>query len=161
MTRHAGQPSPGAEDLAPEVELDELLAMVEEKKARKSGPTVQQLEVIDLFRNRMRQVYAPLFEELRRKYEPKGVALELDAADLLGGGSTLRLRFTYEDLTLELDGTVMRGAVAFYLIRSVGSAQGAVVSGPMLCIRTLTAEDFRHFVLTHIRSLIKDALRRA
>ncbi len=145
----------------PEDELDALLVKVEEKRARKQTEPVEQPEAIDLFRARMRQMYVPVFEDLREKYRSKGVHVSMDADELLGGGSTLKFRFKYGELTLELDGTVMRGGVAFYLIRSTGATQGAVVSGPMLRIRNLSADEFRSFIVEHIRILVKDALRQA
>ena len=148
-------------DSMPEDELDALLVKVEEKRARKQAEIAEQPEAIDLFRARMRQVYSPVFEDLREKYAEKGVALEMDADELLGGGNTLKFRFQYGELRLELDGTVMRGGVAFYLIRSTGATQGAVVSGPMLRIRNLSADEFRSFIVEHIRILVKDALRQA
>ena len=152
---------PGAAETMPEDELDALLVKVEEKRARKQVEPAEQPEAIDLFRARMRQMYMPVFEDLCTKYRAKGVHITMDADELLGGGSTLRFRFCYGDLSLDLDGTVMRGGVAFYLIRSTGATQGAVVSGPMLRIRNLSADEFRSFVVEHIRILVKDALRQA
>ncbi len=146
----------------PEDQLDALLEKVEEKRA--SGGFDQQeseSDVVDVFRGLMRQVYMPVFETLRSKYAPKGLAMELDADEFLGGGPALKIKFSYGDLTMDLDGTVMRGGVAFYIVRGVGNSKGAVVSGPMMRIRNLTAEDFREFIVDHLSQLIKDALRQA
>ncbi len=146
----------------PEDQLDALLEKVEEKRASR-GFEQQESEpdVVDVFRGLMRQVYMPVFEALRAKYASKGIAMELDADEFLGGGPLLRIKFAYGDLTMDLDGTVMRGGVAFYIVRGVGNNKGAVVSGPMLRIRKLTAEDFREFIVDHLSQLIKDALRQA
>lgn len=76
--------------------------------------------------------------------------MKLDADEFLGGGSALRLKFAFGELTLELDGTVMRGGVAFYIIHGVGQNKGAMVSGPMLRIRNLSADEFRHFLVEHL-----------
>jgi len=144
----------------PEDQLDDLLDKVEEKRANR-GLEHQESEpdAVDVFRGLMRQVFIPVFETLRGKYAPKGIAMELDADEFLGGGPSLRIKFSYGDLTMDLDGTVMRGGVAFYIVRGVGNNKGAVVSGPMLRIRNLTAQDFREFIVDHLSQLIKDALR--
>ncbi len=146
----------------PEDHLDALLDKVEEKRASR-GFEQQESEpdVLDVFRALMRQVYMPIFEVLRGKYAAKGIAMELDADEFLGGGPSLKIKFSYGDLTMDLDGTVMRGGVAFYVVRGVGNNKGAVVSGPMLRIRNLTGEDFREFIVDHLSQLIKDALRQA
>ena len=144
----------------PEDQLDALLDKVEEKRASQGFEQHDnEPDVVDVFRGLMRQVYMPIFETLREKYAPKGIAMELDADEFLGGGPSLRIKFAYGDLTMDLDGTVMRGGVAFYIVRGVGNNKGAVVSGPMLRIRNLTAEDFREFIVDHLSQLIKDALR--
>ena len=146
----------------PEDQLDALLDKVEEKRAgREIEEPEGESDVVDVFRGLMRQVYMPVFETLRGKYVPKGIQMELDADELLGGGPSLKIKFSYGDLTMDLDGTVMRGGVAFYIVRGVGKNKGAVVSGPMLRIRNLTAEDFREFVVDHLSQLINDALRQA
>lgn len=146
----------------PEAELDALLAKVEEKRQAKPHEQVEEPpDVIEIFRNRLRQVYRPVFQELHQKYAAKGLTLEMDADEFLGGGTALRFHFTYGDLAMELDGTVMRGGVAFYIVRSVGQTQGAVVSGPLLRIRNLSPDDFRRFIVDHLSQLIRDALRRA
>jgi hypothetical protein len=144
-----------------EAELDALLEKVEQRKATKVGAPAEQPKAIDVFRARMEEIYIPAFAELSEKYAEKGIDAELDADEFLGGGTGIKMRFTYGDLSLELDGTVMRGGVAFYVIRWIGGMAGAVVSGPLMRIRNLSADDFRQFVVEHIRSLIKDALRRA
>ncbi len=156
------KPARGESCGPPEDELDALLGKVEEKKAKNARDAPEgQADAVDVFRGLMRQVYLPVFEAVRAKYAAKGISMELDADEFLGGGSALKLRFTYGDLTLELDGTVMRGGVAFYIVRSVGRNKGAVISGPMLRIRNLSADDFRHFLVGYLNQLIKDALRQA
>ncbi len=146
----------------PEDQLDDLLDKVAEKRASR-GLEQQESEpdVVDVFRGLMRQIYMPVFETLRGKYAPKGIAMELDVDEFLGGGSSLKIKFAYGDLTMDLDGTIMRGGVAFYIVRGVGTNKGAIVSGPMLRIRNLTGEDFREFVVDHLSQLIKDALRQS
>ncbi len=144
----------------PEDQLDALLDKVEEKRANQGFEQQDgERDIVDVFRGLMRQVYMPVFETLRGKYASKGISMELDADEFLGGGSSLKIKFAYGDLTMDLDGTVMRGGVAFYIVRGVGNNKGAVVSGPMLRIRNLTTEDFREFIVDHLSQLIKDALR--
>lgn len=153
----AQEPSSPSED-----NLDELLVKVEQKKAKKEQEQRQpQPDAVAVFRTRMRQVYQPIFEELAAKYSAKNIHMELDAEEFLGGGSNLRIRLSYGELSLDLEGTVMRNGVAFYIIRGVRGTKGAVVSGPMLRIRNLSAEDFREFLVEHLSTLIKDALRQA
>jgi hypothetical protein len=154
--------SPEEPTEVPEDQLDALLDKVEEKRANRSFEQQEsQPDAVDTFRGLMRQVYMPVFETLRAKYAPKGVAMEFDVDEFLGGGSSLKIKFAYGDLTMDLDGTVMRGGVAFYIVRGVGNDKGAVVSGPMLRIRNLTTEDFREFIVDHLSQLIKDALRQS
>ena len=142
--------------------MDTLLDKVEEKRAsREFEQQESEPDVVDVFRGMMRQVYMPIFETLREKYAAKGIAMKLDADEFLGGGPSLRIKFSYGDLTMDLDGTVMRGGVAFYIVRGVGNNKGAVVSGPMLRIRNLPAEDFREFIVDHPRQPIKNPLRQA
>lgn len=156
------QSSEKPEDNPPEDELDALLDKVEDKKANQGLDSDEpQLDAVEVFRSLMRQVYIPVFDTVRAKYAAKGLSMELDADEFLGGGSALRLKFAYGELTMELDGTVMRGGVAFYIIHGVGQNKGAVVSGPMLRIRNLTADEFRHFLVDHLSRLIKDALRQS
>lgn len=152
----------GAAVGVPEAELDALLDKVEEKRLIKPRDVkAEQPNVIDAFRTCLRQVYQPVFEDLRTKYAAKGLTLEMDADEFLGGGTALRFRFVYGDLTVELDGTVMRGGVAFYIVRGVGETKGALISGPLLRIRNLSTDDFRRFIVDHLSQLIRDALRRA
>lgn len=156
------QPQDQPDANPPEDELDALLDKVEDKKAKQGLDFEEhQPDTVEVFRSLMRQVYIPVFETVRGKYAAKGLSMELDADEFLGGGSALRLKFAYGELTMELDGTVMRGGVAFYIIHGVGQNKGAVVSGPMLRIRNLSADEFRHFLVEHLSQLIKDALRQS
>lgn len=144
----------------PEVELDALLDKVEEKQAAKEELSGEEpLDAIETFRSLMRQVYIPTFETVQAKYASKGISMAMDVDEFLGGGSSLKIRLTYGEVTMELDGTVMRGGVAFYIIHGTGQNRGAVVSGPLLRIRNLSGDDFRQFLVEHLGQLIKDALR--
>lgn len=144
----------------PEDELDALLDKVEEKQAAKEGQSGEEpLDVIETFRSLMRQVYIPTFETVQAKYASKGISMAMDVDEFLGGGTSFKIRLTYGEVTMELDGTVMRGGVAFYIIHGNGQNKGAVVSGPLLRIRNLSGDDFRHFLVGHLSQLIKDALR--
>ncbi len=146
----------------PEDELDALLDKVEEKQAAKvEQPDEERPDVIETFRSMMRQVYIPTFETVQAKYASKGISMTMDADEFLGGGSSLKIRLTYGEVNMELDGTVMRGGVAFYIIHGTGQNKGAVVSGPLLRIRNLSGEDFRQFLVEHLGQLIKDALRQS
>ena len=123
-------PDPPPNTGPPEDELDALLVKVEEKKARKEGVEDQdQPDDVEVFRCQMRQQYIAIFESVRAKYAPKGLLMELDVDEFLGGGASLKIKFVYGDLTMELDGTVMRGGVAFYINRGVGQHKGVVISG--------------------------------
>lgn len=154
------QSKPSAEP--PEDELDALLDKVEEKQAAKvEQPDEERLDVIEIFRSMMRQVYIPTFETVQAKYASKGISMTMDVDEFLGGGSSLKIRLAYGETTMELDGTVMRGGVAFYIIHGIGQNKGAVVSGPLLRIRNLSGEDFRQFLVEHLGQLIKDALRQS
>ncbi len=144
----------------PEDELDALLDKVEEKQAsRAAQPDEEPPDAIETFRSLMREVYIPTFETVQAKYASKGISMTMDVDEFLGGGSSLKIRLAHGEVTMELDGTVMRGGVAFYIIHGIGQNKGAVVSGPLLRIRTLSSDGFRQFLAGHLSQLIKDVLR--
>ena len=144
----------------PEDELDALLDKVEEKQAAKEERSVEEpLDAIETFRSLMREFYIPAFEAVQAKYASKGISMALDVDEFLGGGSSVKIRLTFGEVTMELDGTVMRGGVAFYIVHGTGQNKGAVVSGPLLRIRNLSGDDFRQFLVEHLGQLIKDVLR--
>lgn len=154
-------PMPQAQD-QPEDELDALLVKVEQKKENAgSDQDDDQVDAVDIFRARLRQVYKPVFNEIAEKYASRGVILRMDADDFLGGGAGLKFKFIYGDMSMTLDGTVTRSGVAFYMIRGFGASPGTVLSGPMLRVRNLSGEEFRTFIVDHLSALIKDAIRQA
>ncbi|MCG3138327.1 MAG: hypothetical protein HJJLKODD_02190 [Phycisphaerae bacterium] len=143
-----------------EDELDTLLQKVEDRKVKQQVNTpAENVDHIAVFRARMRQIYQPVFNDLTQKYLDKGVEMEMDAEEFLGGGTNLKIKYRYMDMGLTLDGTVMRSGVAFYVTKSTGRTAGAVVSGPLMRIRNLSADEFRQFVIDHLMALVKDALR--
>lgn len=153
---------PATEPDPEESELDAMLVKVEEKRARRAFEREPAPEdPVEVFRTRMRQVYAPVFEDLRAKYAPRGVEMELESEEFLGGGSHLNIKLRYGHFGVTLEGTVTRAGIAFYLLRSAGSGKDAVGSGPRLRIRNLTADDFRKFIVEQLSSVVKDAMRQA
>ncbi len=145
-------------------DLEALLEKAEQKRttqqAAASDP-YRQMDQLDVFRSRMRQIYMPVFEDIKSKYNPRGVEMDLDADEFLGGGAHLRIKLQYFEHVLKMEGTVGRGGVAFYLTRGTGNSNGgAMESGPMLRIRNLSAEDFRQFVVDHLMLLLKESLRK-
>jgi hypothetical protein len=151
----------GAASAAPEAELDAMLEKAAKRRSRKQPDAADDApDAVEVFRTQLRDVYCTVFEELRSKYAAKGLTMEMKAEDLLGGGTGLRFSFGYGDLCVQLDGTVTRGGVAFCIVRGAGHSSAALVSGPLLRIRNLSADDFRRFVVEQLSQLIKDALRR-
>ncbi len=88
--------SPEEQAGVPEDQLDALLDKVEEKRANQGFEQQDgERDIVDVFRGLMRQVYMPIFETLREKYASKGIAMELDADEFLGGGPSLKIKFAY------------------------------------------------------------------
>ncbi len=111
---------------------------------------------LDATRLLFRDKLIPVFEELKAKYQSRGVGLSLTADDLLQGGRGVRIVIEYGGAGLRLDGTVMSNAIAFQQTSySQQDPAGLAASGPSLRTRDLTAETFRGFVCERIGGLVE------
>jgi len=102
----------------------------------------------------------PVFVELVEKYGQTGVAMQMDASNLLEGGRELSFEFAFGAFRMELQGTVVTDSIAFHEVRHAPDLQGQMVAGPMLRLKTLSAKTFREFICGRIMVLIRLANRR-
>lgn len=154
------QPS-GSTRKTAEGELDRLLQAAEERRrndthrVRREKPdamqVLRQLTVSEL---------VPVFVELVEKYSKSGIAMQMDASNLLEGGREIQFEFGLGEYRMQLHGTVTSDAIAFHEVRHAPEIEGQLVAGPMLRLKTLTAETFREFICGRLTVLLRLALKR-
>ncbi len=144
-----------------EEQLDALLHTAQRAHAAPGDPAGQyQPSPLEELRHRMTEELLPVFNELRGKYEPSGIFMEMNADDFLNGGVQLALEVRYQNVGLRLEGTVTPGGIAFHETRSANGVAGVVTAGPMLRIRHLSGQTFREFVCERVSHLVRSAMRR-
>lgn len=143
-----------------EEQLDGILELREKRQAQSDAPRIDPKQAaIEAFRQRMRDELIPVFEDLKEKYEATGIAMAMDASDLLAGGVNLVIEVTYEAYGMRMEGTVMPEGVAFHEARYSNRVRGVLTTGPMLRTRSLTRERFREFLCDRISQLVRSAVR--
>jgi len=147
------------DEMSAEEKLDTLLTADAGRGAEEQNATVARPSPLDVFRNQLQEELIPACEEIKQKYAIKGITLEMDASDFLGGGRKLLIEIAMQTHAVHLDGTVMEGGIAFNEIQSTGGVAGAMCSGPMLRTRQLTPDGFREFVCGRIALLVRSILR--
>lgn len=144
-----------------EGELDRLLCVIDERRKierkRKRTPKVDPLVAL---RDLTIKELVPAFVALVEKYGGNGIAMHMDASNLLEGGREIKFEFAYGSYRMELQGTVVTDAIAFHEVRHAPDIQGDMVAGPMLRLKTLSADTFREFVCGRVMVLIRLANRR-
>jgi len=115
---------------------------------------------IEVFRKQLVSTLIPTFVEISEKYAASGIAMEMDASKLLGGGREIQFRFSVGQWRTELLGTVTSDVLAFQEIRHTPEMQGEITSGPMLRLRRLNAEIFREFICERLAMVLRSAIRR-
>ena len=144
-----------------EGELDRLLQVLEERKrAGKKPAGKQRRDPVQILREMTVRDFVPVFVELVEKYAKSGVAMHMDASNLLEGGREIHFEFGLGEYRMELQGTVTSDAIAFHEFRHAPQVEGHLVAGPMLRLKTLTAQTFREFICARLALLIRQATRR-
>jgi len=144
-----------------EGELDTLITLLGDRKAKAAERTATVVpDPIQVLRERTVKEYIPVFVEMMEKYSKSGVAMEMDASNLLQGGREIKFEFTVGEYRSVLQGTVTTEGIAFHETRYAPDIQGELTSGPMLRLRSLTGDTFRDFVCERLAILVRTALRR-
>lgn len=142
--------------------MDRLLASLEEeKKAEKKPQAKVKRDPLQILREQMVREFVPIFVELVEKYSKTGIAMHMDASNLLEGGREIHFEFGLGSVRIELQGTVTSDSIAFHEVRHAPQIEGQLVAGPMLRLKTLSAQTFRDFVCARLALLLKLATRGA
>ena len=147
-----------------ESKLDSLLDQ-HSRSQEGAGPASKEASLPVTPLDRLRQLVEgeliPAFEELRRKYEGKGITLVLDASNFLRGGRDIKVVIEFAGTGLRFDGTVMPNSIAFQQTRfAKDDPAGLTASGPTLRTRSLTGDTFRDFVCDRIVGLVQAVTQR-
>jgi hypothetical protein len=143
-----------------EQQLDTLLELRQKREAQQGQPADEaEPTVLDQLRRQMRQDLIPAFEELRKKYEPSGIVMEMDAEDFLSGGVGLVIEVAFDIHGMRMEGTVTPKGIAFHEARFSNNVRGVLTTGPMLQTRNLTEEKFREFICERISQLVRSAMQ--
>lgn len=144
-----------------EGELDALITLLNDRKtkAAERAATVAP-DPVQVLRDRTIQEFIPIFVEIVEKYSKSGVAMEMDASNLLQGGREIKFEFAVGEYRSVLQGTVTTEGIAFHESRYAPDIRGELTSGPMLRLRNLTGDVFRDFVCERLTILVRTALRR-
>lgn len=144
-----------------EAQLDTLLATIQERerKAREAASKPAP-DPIQSLRELVVQELIPVFVELVEKYSDHGIAMQMDASNLLEGGRELAFEFGLGNCRMQLQGTVTQDSIAFHEVRHSSEVQGQLMAGPMLRLRHLDPNSFREFVCDRLTMLLRFAGRR-
>lgn len=160
------QAGPAPKGKSAESQLDSLLDSLKKKaeaEARQVGEATDLLVVRDPLQT-LREVtvneLVPVFVALVDKYSRAGLAMQMDASNLLEGGREIRFEFSLGDHRLQLSGTATSEGIAFQQARYSPDFHGELSAGPMLRLRHLNATTFREFVCDRLAFLVRSATRR-
>jgi len=143
-----------------EQEIDALLAGLHDDQGRgRNAPSADEPDRIQFLRDVTRELFIPVFDELKRRYAGSGVELEMDASNFLAGGREIQLLFGMAQHRSKLTGTVIPEGIAFHETRYTPDLQGELLSGPMLRARTINAEVFRNFLCARLAILLRAVTR--
>ena len=144
-----------------EEQLDALLHAEKDRQERlQDSSTEAKASALDEMRRQMREQLLSVFDDLRTKYEPSGILMEIDADDFLSGGVKLTIEVQYDLHGMRLEGTATSSGIAFHETRFSDSVAGVVTTGPMLGARTLSGQTFREFMCERVGQLVRSAMRR-
>lgn len=159
LVRRSNPPQPEPE--AVENQLDSLLSQYQTRKTQTAQSTeAGQTDRIQQLREQTINEFIPIFVELAEKYASSGIVMEMDASSLIQGGREIKFQFALGECRTELLGTATTEAIAFHETRYSPDLPGELMSGPMLRLRNLTADDFRAFVCERLGLLIRMAMKR-
>jgi len=143
-----------------ESELDALLEVIQERQQQEILPGDRVTKPIDRLRELMVKELVPVFVELSEKYGKSGMSMQMDASNLLSGGREVRFEFGIGGHRSELQGTVTSDAIAFHEVRFSPDIHGQLLAGPMLRLKTLSANTFREFICERLTMVLRLAARR-
>ncbi len=146
-----------------EGELDRLVSAMEDRRRQdeKKETAKPKLDPLQKLREQMVREFVPVFVELVEKYSETGVAMHMDASNLLEGGREINFEFGLGEYRTQLQGTVTSDSIAFHEMRFAPQIRGQIVAGPMLRLKGLSAKTFREFVCSRLTVLIRQASRRS
>lgn len=144
-----------------EGELDRLVAAMEDRRRQdeKKETPKPKVDPLQHLREQMVREFIPVFVELVEKYSETGVAMHMDASNLLEGGREINFEFGLGEYRTQLQGTVTSDSIAFHEMRFAPQIRGQIVAGPMLRLKGLSAKTFREFVCSRLTVLIRQASR--
>ena len=144
-----------------EGELDRLVAAMENRRRQdeKKETPKPKVDPLQHLREQMVREFIPVFVELVEKYSETGVAMHMDASNLLEGGREINFEFGLGEYRTQLQGTVTSDSIAFHEMRFAPQIRGQIVAGPMLRLKGLSAKTFREFVCSRLTVLIRQASR--
>ncbi|MCH7525909.1 MAG: hypothetical protein IID39_00595 [Planctomycetes bacterium] len=138
--------------------------MQKEQKVRDQDKPVEKPSPVQELRQRFGQHFVPSVEKLAQSLGKRGIVVQMDASDFLGGGRGILIDVRFEGRALQLEGTVLPDAIAFQETRfenETKSGGGRISSGPMLRTRSLTAETFVKFLYERVIKLVQEVTRRS
>ena len=144
-----------------ETELDMFLETLEERRRREVRTVAIPIQdPLQSLRELTINELVPAFVELVEKYSKAGIALHMDASNLLEGGREIQFEFGMGEYRTQLQGTVTSDAIAFHEVRHAPEVQGQLVAGPMLRLKQLNVRSFREFICSRLNVLLRHATRR-
>lgn len=143
-----------------ERELDKLVASLAEKEKSVQAGDNTARDPIAALRELLVRELIPVFVELVEKYSNAGIAMQMDASNLLEGGREVKFEFGIGEYRTQLQGTVTADAIAFHEVRYAPEIDGQLMAGPMLRLKQLSAGTFREFVCERLALLIRTAVKR-
>ncbi|MGB0717456.1 MAG: hypothetical protein ACPGXK_16385 [Phycisphaerae bacterium] len=150
-----------SEEPDPEEGLDALITQFQQKRELNEQVVEEQkTDPIQKLRETLINEYIPTFIHLTEKYGQSGIAMEMDASNLLQGGRELKFSFSIGGYRHELLGTATSEAIAFHETRFNPDHDGELASGPLLRLRRLNVHSFRQFICNQLSSLVRHAMRR-
>jgi len=152
---------PTSQPRTAERDLDGLVAaLADREKGGAIGLAGGAPDPIVTLRELLIRELIPVFVELVEKYSAAGIAMQMDASNLLEGGREIKFEFGVGEHRTQLQGTVTTDAIAFHEVRYAPDIDGQLVAGPMLRLKQLSAKTFREFVCERLAQLIRSATRR-
>jgi len=126
-----------------------------------SVPPPKQMSPIDALRRLFVDELIPVVNELREKYSPKGLCLQMNAERFLNGKREIVIEIQFDGIGMRYNGTVIDGAIAFSQTRfDDEDRSGLTASGAALRTRGLNADRFRAFLCDRIAHLVQQAGKR-
>ncbi len=143
-----------------ERELDGLIASLSERDKGAIGGSRAGSDPVVALREMLVGELIPIFVELVEKYSAAGIAMQMDASNLLEGGREIKFEFGVGEHRMQLQGTVTNDAIAFHEVRYAPDIDGQLVAGPMLRLKQLNAKTFREFVCERLAQVLRSAAKR-